>query len=130
MILHMGILLATELSKVCENKIHGELLLLIFFIHLFYFMCTCVPECMNIHRMCAVPEEPRRGVRSPEAGITGGCEPPNMDAENRTPVFGKSSQHSYPQSHFSSFTSAISKKFSLLCISLSGNSNYKKEKFG
>lgn len=39
-------------------------------------------------------EEAREGTGSPGAGITGGCEPPNVGARNWTRVLDKSSTSS------------------------------------
>lgn len=36
-----------------------------------------------------LPRESRRGSRSPRAGVTSTCEPPDMGAGNGTHVFGK-----------------------------------------
>lgn len=42
--------------------------------------------------MCRCPQRPEEGVRSPEAGVTGGCGLPKVDAGNRTLDLGKSSE--------------------------------------
>ena len=43
---------------------------------------SVLPACMYGYRACAVPEEASEGVRVPEAGLTGGYEPPGMGARN------------------------------------------------
>lgn len=36
------------------------------------------------------PQKPEKGVRSPEAGVTAGCELPDIGSNNQTQVFCRS----------------------------------------
>jgi hypothetical protein len=40
--------------------------------------------------MCRYPQKPEKGVRSPITAVTGGCEPPNMGAREKTQVIWES----------------------------------------
>lgn len=44
------------------------------FINFYFYLCMCVCVCILLRS----EEE----VRSPGGGVTGGCEPPNMDTRN------------------------------------------------
>lgn len=50
--------------------------------------CLLVGECVHVH---AVPTEARGGARCSGAGIVGSCEPPVLDAGNKTTVPAKPS---------------------------------------
>jgi hypothetical protein len=41
-----------------------------------------------------IPFETREGVIAPRAGVTGNCKPPDVSAENQTPVLWKSNRFS------------------------------------
>lgn len=47
--------------------------------------------CAYMHTCTCYPQRPEGGVRSPEAGVTGGC---NMAAGIQTLVLGKSCEYS------------------------------------
>lgn len=54
---------------------------------LIMYICLCVgvvPQCRCLHRL-------EKKVRSSGARIKGGCELPDVDAENQTQISGKSS---------------------------------------
>ena len=42
---------------------------------LMFIFCVCLPACMYVHRVCAVPTETRNGIRSPRTGVTHGVSP-------------------------------------------------------
>ena len=70
------------------------------FIYLFKSLsvCMCVYTSMSL---CL--QGPEKGIRSPWAGIIGGCEPSSADAgnRNRTQSFRKSGKCPYPMKHLS-----------------------------
>lgn len=56
------------------------------FIYLFLFICVHVSKGEVCARVCKYSRRPGGGIRSPEAGVTGGYEAPNMGARNKTQV--------------------------------------------
>lgn len=55
-------------------------------------MCTCMFACGNVHGVQA-PVETRKQYGSPEAGVRGGCEPPDVAAANWTGILWKMSRN-------------------------------------
>lgn len=52
------------------------------YFYYFVILCICVSVCGYVHR-CRCPQESKRSWL-PEAGVPGGCEPPDLGAGNRT----------------------------------------------
>lgn len=48
-------------------------------------MYVCVHVCVRMH-VCGYLWRPEEVARAPEAGVTGGCEPSDMSAGNRSQV--------------------------------------------
>lgn len=53
---------------VMVKKVHFIIILFLYG----YFVCMCV--CTVVHAWC--PQKPEESIRSPETGVTNGCEPP------------------------------------------------------
>lgn len=89
----------SRLAIECLPSIHKALdLILGFFIFGNNFIidfCVCLSVfvylCVYMHTCTCYPQRPGEGVRSPEAGVTGGC---NMTAGIQTLVLGKSCEYS------------------------------------
>lgn len=54
-------------------------------------MCLCVHT-----SMCRCPQKPERGIRSPGARVTDGCELPDGGAKNQIQVLCESNKCSLP----------------------------------
>lgn len=68
-----------------------------------FLMCVWVSGCEYVLVIAGT----HRGFGFPGAGVTDGCEPPNMGSENQTRVFCKSSRLSWLLSQLSRPTAAV-----------------------
>lgn len=54
------------------------------FFHVHVYVCACIHVCVCMPHMCVYPRRPEKGVRPPEAWITGSYKLPNVDVVNLT----------------------------------------------
>lgn len=74
----------------------------LYFRESFNFIFSYVHECVSVCTWMQDLQRQDEGPSSSEAGVTGGCELPNMGAGNRTQVLCKSSVRSKLLSHIPS----------------------------
>ena len=81
----------------CSKCLLSEVFILLRKIEKKMFLCLCFWGCLPyFHRY---PQRPEEGIRSPGAGVTGGCEPLDMTEIQLTTSGRKPNLQSYPSSH-------------------------------
>lgn len=60
----------------------------------YFYVYACVYMCLCLYMCMWVPMEVKKDVRSPEDGVIGGCECPDMGAGNQAMMPFKNSKHS------------------------------------
>lgn len=65
-----------------------------YFILYVYNLCVFVSDCVCVcvHKVTGVYGSQRRAFNPPGYGITGGCEPHNVDADKQIPMFSRSTE--------------------------------------